>query len=224
MTGYMDSLPPICMAVDARSPGARKSRYRTPPTGCLTSDPKPEAHGGQIQHRVQEAGGDRPPPRALVLVHPVAHGPHPGGRGPVAPGRAGRRRRASRRVVVSGHRPCPSVDQRPAGEAEEDVFEGGSPDEGAVGSEPEPVHLGEGGLAVVGVEQQAVRERLEALGQRRRRAAATASVSVSGSRKRSSSTSRVEYRAMSSLGEPSAANVPSSMTARRSQSCSASSM
>ena len=26
MTGYMDSLPPICMAVDARSPGAMKSR------------------------------------------------------------------------------------------------------------------------------------------------------------------------------------------------------
>ena len=25
-TGYIDSFPPICIAVDARSPGARKSR------------------------------------------------------------------------------------------------------------------------------------------------------------------------------------------------------
>src|ERR1019366_3061241 len=41
MTGYMDSSPPICMAVDASSPGAMKSRKGTPPTGCLTNEPRP---------------------------------------------------------------------------------------------------------------------------------------------------------------------------------------
>ncbi len=41
MTGYMASFPPICMAVDARSPGARKSRYRTPSTRPLIKDPSP---------------------------------------------------------------------------------------------------------------------------------------------------------------------------------------
>ena len=78
MTGYVASFVPICIAVEARSPGARKYRYlhAVDRVGVLVHErSEADPHRGEVEDRDQEARRDRSAPGPLVGVGPVAERP-----------------------------------------------------------------------------------------------------------------------------------------------------
>src|SRR5207237_2342894 len=58
----------------------------------------------------------------------------------------------------------PSLDERAAGETEEDVFQRRPPDERALRPDAAPMHFGRRGLAVSRVQEETVGELLDAIG------------------------------------------------------------
>ena len=114
------------------------------------------------------------------------------------------------------------LDQGAAGQAQEDVLERRSADQDGLGLEPTRVDRDRGGLAVVGVEE-------DAIGQESARWAIASdwqwSVSAtSGSEARNGDFAASSTGSISARGLPSATILALSMTTSRSHSCSASSM
>src|SRR5215469_2746057 len=126
------------------------ARYSTGYRKLVVIDPRHVRLYWYAQYRSArtEGGSYRP----VAAVNPARSSPRPLSTDPLM-------RSAPRDRVRTG----PSVDQAAARQVQEDVFEAGAAHQGAVGDEPEVVHLFHHLLAVVGVEEQAVREDLEAL-------------------------------------------------------------
>ena len=84
-----------------------------------------------------------------------------GRRSPSSRPGGGRRRRAAADAPVEPSSRRPSVDQRPAGEPEEDVLEGAAAHQRRDRLEPALVHLGDHLVAVVAVDEQPVGQHLD---------------------------------------------------------------
>ena len=148
----------------ARGTGGTARPAASAGSGLVDVRPEADAHRDQEQHRLGEVAEDRAAPGPPVeQPHVLVGGQRAADAGPGAGRRcrgAGRSARARCRRPAGSAR---SLDEAPAGEPQEHVLERAPPDEDGLGTKAALMGGDRGRLAVVGVDEHAVRQPLDAL-------------------------------------------------------------